>query len=181
MPKVASAGILDGTVEWWKSRKRANSDKLIAPIKVAQQRLEKAGEMLTAAEANGGNVLDVLQMVRASSLNCYVFEALPGDSLETRASLFTQTSNLNDPCTFRIIVKNVVDFASDEDKARGGQLLNDIILSYQRLDGQLEAALESGGGAAGGEAAGRAMAQLKTTLQLAYDMEAFVRQVLTVA
>lgn len=73
------------------------------------------------------------------------------------------------------------DFASDEDKARGGQLLNDIILSYQRLDGQLEAALESGGGAAGGEAAGRAMAQLKTTLQLAYDMEAFVRQVLTVA
>lgn len=41
-------------------------------VQVAQQRLEKAGEMLTAAEANGGNVLDVLQMVRASSLNCYV-------------------------------------------------------------------------------------------------------------
>ncbi len=41
-------------------------------VQVAQQRLEKAGEMLTAAEGNGGNVLDVLQMVRASSLNCYV-------------------------------------------------------------------------------------------------------------
>ncbi|GIM12437.1 hypothetical protein Vretimale_15780 [Volvox reticuliferus] len=42
----SEAGVLDGTVEWWKARKRANSAKLIAPIKVAQQRLEAASTML---------------------------------------------------------------------------------------------------------------------------------------
>lgn len=50
---------------------------------------------------------DVLQLVRSSSLNCYAFEALPTDTLETRASLFTASSKLSDPCTFRIIIKNV--------------------------------------------------------------------------
>ncbi|GLC43159.1 hypothetical protein PLESTB_000856800 [Pleodorina starrii] len=171
------AGVLDGTVEWWKSRKRANSAKLIAPIKVAQQRLEAASVML----ANGsGSMVDVLQLVRASSLNCYLFEALPTDTLETRASLFSQSSNLSDPCTFRIIVKNVVDFASEEDKERGAQLLNSLILSYQKLDSELESAALDNGGATDPAAAGKAAQQLAVTLQLAYDMEGFVKEVLLV-
>lgn len=45
------------------------------------------------------------QDVRASSLNCYLFEALEGDSTETRASLITQQLALADPCTFRLVVK----------------------------------------------------------------------------
>ncbi|GFR44051.1 hypothetical protein Agub_g5211, partial [Astrephomene gubernaculifera] len=133
----SKAGMLDGTVEWWKGRKRANSAKLIAPIKVAQQRLEAAAAMLADGS---GSMLDVLQLVRASSLNCYTFEALPGDSLETRASLLTQAANLSDPCTFRIIVKNVVDFAPPEAKERGAALLSSLILAYQKLDSEAEAA-----------------------------------------
>ena len=43
--------------------------------------------------------------VRASSLNCYLFEALPGDDTETQASLITQQMQLADPCTFRLIIK----------------------------------------------------------------------------
>ena len=43
--------------------------------------------------------------VRASSLNCYLFEALPGDGTETQASLITQQMQLADPCTFRLIIK----------------------------------------------------------------------------
>lgn len=45
-----------------------------------------------------------LQTVRASSLNCYVYEALEDDSIETRASLFTQRFvSSADPCTFRCV------------------------------------------------------------------------------
>ncbi|PNH04374.1 hypothetical protein TSOC_009467, partial [Tetrabaena socialis] len=178
-PPAAQAGLLEGGVEWWKGRRRANSAKLIAPIKVAQQRLQAASAMLADGS---GSMLDVLQLVRASSLNCYMFEALPSDSLETRASLFTQSRQLSDPCTFRIIIKNVVDFATDDDRERGAALLSSIILSYQKLDGELEAAVESGlglglGGAPGGvEAAGKAAKQLGATLQLAYEMEGFVKE-----
>lgn len=39
------------------------------------------------------------QTVRASSLNCYLYEALPNDSFDTKASLFSIRQNLSDPCT----------------------------------------------------------------------------------
>ncbi|EFJ40814.1 hypothetical protein VOLCADRAFT_99289 [Volvox carteri f. nagariensis] len=172
------AGVLDGTVAWWKGRQRANSAKLIAPIKVAQQRLEAASAMLADGS---GSMLEVLQLVRASSLNCYVFEALPTDTLETVASLMAQSSKISDPCTFRIIVKNVVDFASEDDKERGAQLLNSLILSYQKLDSELEAAALESGGAADPAVTGKAAQQLAATLQLAYGMEGFVKEVLQVA
>ncbi|GIL46592.1 hypothetical protein Vafri_3550 [Volvox africanus] len=174
----SEAGVLDGTVEWWKARKRANSAKLIAPIKVAQQRLEAASAMLADGS---GSMLEVLQLVRSSSLNCYLFEALPSDTLETRASLFTQSSNFSDPCTFRIIIKNVVDFAPVDDKERGAQLLNSLILSYQKLDSELEAVALESGGATDPATAGKAAQQLAATLQLAYDVEGFVKELLLVA
>ena len=34
-----------------------------------------------------------------------MFEALPGDDNEVRASLLTQQMKLADPCTFRLVVK----------------------------------------------------------------------------
>jgi hypothetical protein len=46
---------------------------------------EPAAQELTAA----------LQLVRSSSLNCYMFEALPDDTFETRASLLTQQYELS--------------------------------------------------------------------------------------
>ncbi|KAG2429200.1 hypothetical protein HYH02_014132 [Chlamydomonas schloesseri] len=170
-PALAPAAANAGVVEFWKGRQRANSAKFIAPIKVAQQRLETAASML----ANGGSPAEVLQMVRASSLNCYAFEALPTDTLETRASLFTASAKLSDPCTFRIIIKNVTDFTDAEDKAAGSALLDSLIRSYQLLDSELEAAAEAGAGAG----SGRAGQQLATTLALTQDVESFVKRLLS--
>ncbi|GIL90697.1 hypothetical protein Vretifemale_18472 [Volvox reticuliferus] len=151
----------------------------VVPItQVAQQRLEAASTMLADGS---GSMLEVLQLVRSSSLNCYLFDALPSDTLETRASLLTQSSKLTDPCTFRIIIKNVVDFASTDDKERGAQLLNNLILSYQKLDSELEAAALESGVATDRATAGKAAQQLAATLQLAYDVEGFVKELLLVA
>ncbi|PNW74311.1 hypothetical protein CHLRE_13g602450v5 [Chlamydomonas reinhardtii] len=166
-PAAANAG---GVVEFWKGRQRANSAKFIAPIKVAQQRLETAASML----ANGSSASDVLQLVRSSSLNCYAFEALPTDTLETRASLFTASSKLSDPCTFRIIIKNVTDFTDPEEKAAGSALLDSLIRSYQLLDSELEAAVEGSGAGSG-----RAGQQLATTLAITQDVESFVKRLLS--
>jgi hypothetical protein len=45
--------------------------------------------------------------VRSSSLNCYIFDALEEDTIETKASLLSQEFKFADPCTFRLVVKNV--------------------------------------------------------------------------
>ena len=50
-------------------------------------------------------LLIIDRLVRASSLNCYLFEPLADDDSDTRASLVTQQMQLADPCTFRLIVK----------------------------------------------------------------------------
>ncbi|KAG2427249.1 hypothetical protein HXX76_012445 [Chlamydomonas incerta] len=169
-PTLAPAAANAGVVEFWKGRQRANSSKFIAPIKVAQQRLETAASMLV----NGSSAADVLQLVRASSLNCYAFEATSTDTLETRASLFTASAKLSDPCTFRIIIKNVTDFTDAEDKAAGSALLESLIRSYQLLDSELEAAVEGSG--AGN---GRAGQQLANTLAITQDVESFVKRLLS--
>lgn len=44
---------------------------------------------------DSSKVLEALQLVRASSLNCYMFEALPDDTIETKASLLTQQLELS--------------------------------------------------------------------------------------
>lgn len=59
-----------------------------------------------------------LALVRRASCNCYSFEPLDNDSIETRASLITQNFKLADPCTFRIVVKNTTLFMNDEDPLR---------------------------------------------------------------
>jgi hypothetical protein len=38
-------------------------------------------------------------------LTLIVYQALPGDDTDTRASLITQQINIADPCTFRLVVK----------------------------------------------------------------------------
>jgi hypothetical protein len=89
----AAAG---GFIEWWKSRRTANGGyKLLAPLYAAQQRLQQASDVLSAEALGSTELLSALQLVRASSLNCYMFEALPDDTIETKASLLTQKFELS--------------------------------------------------------------------------------------
>jgi hypothetical protein len=68
-------------VGWWKSRRSANGGaKLLAPLRVAQRRLADAGELLQGAldsDPTPDTLVQALQLVRSSSLNCYVFEVRP--------------------------------------------------------------------------------------------------------
>lgn len=89
----AAAG---GFIDWWKSRRTVNGGfKLLAPLYAAQQRLQQASDVLGAEAVGSSELLAALQLVRASSLNCYMFEALPDDTIETKASLFTQKFELS--------------------------------------------------------------------------------------
>jgi hypothetical protein len=89
----AAAG---GFIDWWKSRRTANGGyKLLAPLYAAQQRLQQASDVLNAEAVGNTELLEALQLVRASSLNCYMFEALPDDTIETKASLLTQKFELS--------------------------------------------------------------------------------------
>jgi hypothetical protein len=61
---------------------------------VAQRRLQEASNLLTQG-SQPEDITAVLQLVRSSSFNCYMFEALPDDTIETRASLLTQKYELS--------------------------------------------------------------------------------------
>jgi hypothetical protein len=89
----AAAG---GFIDWWKSRRTLNGGfKLLAPLYAAQQRLQQASDVLNVEDVGNEQLLSALQLVRASSLNCYIFEALPDDTIETKASLLTQKFELS--------------------------------------------------------------------------------------
>ena len=68
--------------------------KLLNPLYVAQRRLQEASNLLTKG-SQPEDITAVLQLVRSSSFNCYMFEALPDDTIETRASLLTQKYELS--------------------------------------------------------------------------------------
>jgi len=91
------AAAQNGFVTWWKSRRSANGGaKLLAPLYVAQRRLQEASDLLKQSSSLGSDdVTAALQLVRSSSLNCYIFEALPDDTIETKASLLTQKWELS--------------------------------------------------------------------------------------
>lgn len=50
---------------------------------------------------------DALSVVRGASLNCYNFDLMEGDSVETVASVVQRNLRIGDACTFRLIAKNV--------------------------------------------------------------------------
>ena len=50
---------------------------------------------------------DALSVVRGASLNCYSFDIMEGDSVETVASVVQRNLRIGDACTFRLIAKNV--------------------------------------------------------------------------
>eukprot|EP01025_Chloroclados_australasicus_P017583 TRINITY_DN18974_c0_g1_i2.p2 TRINITY_DN18974_c0_g1~~TRINITY_DN18974_c0_g1_i2.p2 ORF type:complete len:160 (-),score=2.30 TRINITY_DN18974_c0_g1_i2:302-781(-) len=82
-PQRASADVLQSIASFWKSRQQANISKLLAPIEVSIIRLQQAKETLKDQDISGA-----LQLLRQASLNCYIFDAQEGDSIETKVSLF---------------------------------------------------------------------------------------------
>eukprot|EP01025_Chloroclados_australasicus_P017582 TRINITY_DN18974_c0_g1_i1.p2 TRINITY_DN18974_c0_g1~~TRINITY_DN18974_c0_g1_i1.p2 ORF type:complete len:200 (-),score=3.94 TRINITY_DN18974_c0_g1_i1:302-901(-) len=75
--------VLQSIASFWKSRQQANISKLLAPIEVSIIRLQQAKETLKDQDISGA-----LQLLRQASLNCYIFDAQEGDSIETKVSLF---------------------------------------------------------------------------------------------
>lgn len=163
-------------VDWWKSRRTINGGaKLLAPIYVAQQRLQQASELLNKSPVDSDVALEALQLVRASSLNCFMFEPLESDTIETRASILTQKYELSDPCTFRIILRNVTDLEPETAQQAAKDKMDALVLSYQKLDAYLDMAREGNT-----EVIPKAQDELKTTMLIAADIEAFVKSTLGV-
>eukprot|EP00775_Hariotina_reticulata_P010337 gene10337-10494_t len=125
--------------------------------------------------ASSEGLKEVLQLVRSSSLNCYMFEALDEDTIETRASLMTQKWELSDPCTFRIVLKNVTDLEPEATQEVAKEKMDSLVLSYQKLDDYLDMARQGNT-----DAIPKAEDQLKATMLIAADIEAFVKSTLGV-
>ena len=94
--------------------------------------------------ANSNDYSAALQVVRAASCNCYKFESFSTDSVDSKVSMMTQNLGLADPCTFRIIVKNVTVLMDDDDalKVETQDVLAQVVSSYEFLDDLLYSAGE---------------------------------------
>ena len=159
--------------EFLRSRQRLNGGaKMLAPVKLARARLQSAATFLEIATPDGLSA--ALQAVRASSLNCYVFDALADDTLETRASLVTQQLRLY-PCTFRIVLKSATSYAAPAYKDVANQLLADLVLGYEATDIALGKAC-----AGDSSALAEAQARLADTQRVVADIEGLLVEVLDV-
>eukprot|EP00878_Enallax_costatus_P004502 GHUV01004742.1.p1 GENE.GHUV01004742.1~~GHUV01004742.1.p1 ORF type:complete len:246 (+),score=69.53 GHUV01004742.1:114-851(+) len=168
--------VANNFVDWWKSRRTLNGGaKLLNPIYVAQQRLQQAAELLGNGSVNSDVATEALQLVRASSLNCFMFEPLESDTFETKASIMTQKYELSDPCTFRIILRNVTSLEPEATQQVAKDKMDALVLSYQRLDTYLDMAREGNT-----EVIPKAKDELKTTMLIAADIESFVKTTLGV-
>lgn len=187
-PAQCSAGPIGDSIKGvlLRARRQNGGAKLLAPFETAKLRLQEAmGSLGTPGTqsstlvsdatgiSSGEGMLSALQTVRASSLNCYVFEALPGDDTETRASLITQQLQFADPCTFRLVVKNVVDFSPVEVQTQGTELLNTVIRSYSLLDDSILNAMQEGSSS---EDVEQVKQHLQTTYNAVATLETFVEQ-----
>jgi hypothetical protein len=160
--------------EFLRSRQQMNGGaKMLAPVRLARQRLQSAATFLEINTPE--SFAAALQAVRTSSLNCYVFNALSDDSLETRASLVTQQFKLSDPCTFRIVLKSATSYVAPVYKDLAYEMLGDLIVSYEQLDASLVKAC-----AGDSTAAADAQAQLADTQRIAADIEQLLVEVLDV-
>jgi hypothetical protein len=77
-----------------------------------------------------------LTLVRMASCNCYKYDPFATDSIDSKVSMMTQNLGLADPCTFRIIVKNVTVLMDDDDslKMETKAVLAQVVRSYEFLD-----------------------------------------------
>ena len=77
---------------------------------------------------------EVLNELRAASLNCYVYEAdgMLTDGLEERASLLQQQLPLSDPCTFRILHKNALTLVTDPQMVHEADESLDVLVRWDK-------------------------------------------------
>lgn len=129
-PAKAGGPVGQAAVAWWTGRQKANRAKITAPIKAAQAKLAVAREALDRG-SDVAALRTALTQVRAGSLNCYIFEALPEDTIETKASLLTQQWAISDPCTFRLIIKNITQLSDPATQQEGQEILESLLLSFQ--------------------------------------------------
>uniref|UniRef100_A0A7S3QL94 Uncharacterized protein n=1 Tax=Dunaliella tertiolecta TaxID=3047 RepID=A0A7S3QL94_DUNTE len=162
----------------WRDRQKANIDIYLAPIRLSIRKLTDASALLQESSSSSPGTVyqEALQVVRGSSLNCYLFDPTTDDSIETRASLATQQYKLGnaDTCTFRLIVKNATGLLPDEKRKEGEKLVEAIVMSFQKVDGQLDEATNGDE-----EVRQRAKEQLAVTLSLVRQLEAYVLEVLS--
>ncbi|KAL3132429.1 hypothetical protein ABBQ32_008987 [Trebouxia sp. C0010 RCD-2024] len=160
IPDVLSQGLkkqlepyLSAPAEFLKTRQRANGGEiLLAPIRASRQVLEAAEaslQELNIYEPDPAIYAAVLSKVRRASLDCYVHEAADNDTIETRATQATQKwIRIADPCTFRLIAKNVTGLLPKEQndlKIKTYKQLNELIQSFQLLDDIVDMAQEGDG------------------------------------
>ncbi|CAL8460512.1 g41 [Coccomyxa elongata] len=133
--------LLQGPVRFLRDRQRSNAGQFIlSPIKASKQRLETAMKALEAQNVYDPDPLiykTALSLVRSASLNCYIFPASEGDTIETKMSLLQGQLGIGDACTFRLIEKNVVSLLplqKEELRKDAANALTDLIRSYRRLD-----------------------------------------------
>ncbi|DBB14116.1 TPA: hypothetical protein ACH3X3_001069 [Trebouxia sp. C0006] len=132
---------LSAPAEFLRTRQRANGGEIIlAPIRSSRQILEAAEAALRELniyEPDPAIYNSVLSKVRIASLDCYIREgqvastkealqvanaedflqAAENDSLETKATQITQKwIKIADPCTFRLIAKNVTSLLPREQR-----------------------------------------------------------------
>jgi hypothetical protein len=106
-----------------------------------------------------------LTMVRMASCNCYKYDPFASDSIDSKVSMMTQNLGLADPCTFRIVVKNVTVLMDEDDalKMETKAVLAQVVSSYELLDDLLISAAEF---AAGAEITDRVEPALVRTIEL---------------
>ncbi|KAK9820402.1 hypothetical protein WJX72_009982 [[Myrmecia] bisecta] len=133
--------VLKAPAEFLKSRQRADGGiKLLAPIRSSRMRLQEAEAALRKQniyEPDPEIYKEMLSTIRSASLNCYTFEALDNDSIETRASILQRQLKIGDACTFRLIHKNVTNLltaSQDALKQETTTELDNVIRSFQLLD-----------------------------------------------
>jgi hypothetical protein len=158
----------------------AAADAAAAPAADAPALEAAAADTSLAAQSDAPTAEDLsraLAIVRASSLNCYAYDASGTNStIEERASLFQQSLGGGaDPCTWRIIIRNVTTLEPAEKRAEGLAMAQELVRSYQLLDALVGEAADGRPGALD-----RARGQADQTLRIEREIEAFVRGVLKV-
>ncbi|DBA99086.1 hypothetical protein WJX77_008595 [Trebouxia sp. C0004] len=144
---------LSAPAEFLRTRQRANGGEIIlAPIRSSRQILEAAEASLRELniyEPDPAIYNSVLSKVRIASLDCYIREAAENDSLETKATQITQKwIKIADPCTFRLIAKNVTSLLPREQrelKVKTYKQLEELIQSFQLLDDIVDMAQQGDG------------------------------------
>lgn len=114
----------------------------MAPIGVGKRKLAEAAQMLSEASTEVTRTA-ALKLIRTSSFNCYVYdEGLLFGSLESKASLIQQGfPALVDPCTYRLIAKNVTKLVPSRDEKLVQDTdasLEQLLRSYHLMDEALE-------------------------------------------